>query len=140
MMTIESAIVLATTAMRGLKDLEGNPAVLHPLRVMLSGESDDEKIVGVLHDVVEDTSYTLSQLKQIGCTDEQIEALRLLTHTEGVPYFDYVERIATSGNRLAIVTKLHDLEDNLIRGRKYKHWKIVAKHERALQMIQEAVK
>lgn len=139
MITIEQAIVLATTAMQGLKDLEGNAAILHPLRVMLSGKSDDEKIVGVLHDVVEDTGCTFSQLKQMGCTDKQIEALRLLTHTEEVPYFDYVKKIATSGNRLAIVTKLHDLEDNLKRGREFKHWKIVSKHEKALSMIMEAV-
>lgn len=140
MITIEQAIVLATTAMQGLKDLEGNAAILHPLRVMLSGKSDDEKIVGVLHDVPEDTNVGFSQLKESGCTDAQIEALHLLTHSkDDVPYFEYVNRIISSGNELAIAVKIHDLEDNLIRGRKYKHWKIVAKHETALQMIRQAV-
>ena len=85
MITIEQAIVLATTAMQGLKDLEGNAAILHPLRVMLSGKSDDEKIVGVLHDVPEDTNVGFSQLKEAGCTDAQIEALHLLTHSKDVP-------------------------------------------------------
>ena len=87
MITIEQAIVLATTAMQGLKDLEGNAAILHPLRVMLSGKSDDEKIVGVLHDVPEDTNVGFSQLKEAGCTDAQIEALHFLTHSKDVPYF-----------------------------------------------------
>ena len=87
MITIEQAIVLATTAIQGLKDLEGNAAILHPLRVMLSGKSDDAKIVGVLHDVPEDTNVGFSQLKEAGCTDAQIEALHFLTHSKDVPYF-----------------------------------------------------
>ena len=138
-MTIEQAVILATTALSGKKDLEGFPAILHSLRVMQAGENDDEMIVGVLHDVVEDTQLTFADLQNAGCSNEQIAALMLLTHSKEMPYLDYVERIAKSGNRLAIKTKLHDLQDNLQRGRKYGHTRIVHKHEQALKVMTEDV-
>lgn len=139
MITIEQAIILAVNAQSGQTDLEGKPAILHPLRVMLAGETYDEQIVGVLHDVVEDSELDFSDLKEAGCTEVQLEALKLLTHEKEIQYLDYVQRIASSGNRAALMVKLHDLEDNLERGRKYGHWKIVKKHEQALGIIRGAV-
>ena len=140
MITIDDAVILATKALKGHYDLEGLPAILHSLRVMLAGDNEDEMIVGVLHDVVEDTDLGFEDLKKAGCSDEYIDALRLLTHNKEVQYFDYVERIVLSGNKLAVNVKRHDLEDNLKRGRKYKHWEIVEKHEKAFSLILRAVK
>lgn len=69
-----------------------------------------------------------------------MDALRLLTHSKDVPYDEYVERIARSENPIAIHVKYNDLCHNLKRGRAGGHWRIVAKHERALQVIEPLVK
>ena len=108
---------------------------------------------GFLHDVVEDSSMTLEDLKSKGVEDEVIAALALLTHDkEKVGYFEYVENIIASGNVTAIHVKLNDLHHNLQRGKvsyeaavasndaaKIKELKrINAKHEKALEMIKNA--
>lgn len=69
----------------------------------------DAFIVGLLHDVVEDTDITLDHLKTHGFSYDVIEAVRLLTHEvgDGLTYLQYVKRIGT--NKLATLVKLADL-------------------------------
>lgn len=66
MSMLERAIDIAVKAHAGQLDKAGEPYILHPLRVMLSCTSEDARIVGVLHDVVEDTEWTFQQLKTQG--------------------------------------------------------------------------
>jgi (p)ppGpp synthase/HD superfamily hydrolase len=73
-------------------------------------ETEDETCAALLHDVVEDTDYTLQDLAEMGFGDAVIEALTLLTHDESVPYLDYVRKI--SQNPLATRVKLADLAHN----------------------------
>ena len=76
-MNLEKAIKIALEAHTGQVDKGGNPYILHPLRVMLSLNSEEERIVGVLHDVVEDCEgWTWERLKEEGCSDEIIAALK----------------------------------------------------------------
>lgn len=77
---IEIAIEIATEAHRGQRDKAGNDYIGHPMRVMAAGTTPEEKIVGVLHDVVEDSDWTLEELAAEGFAPEIIEALRCLTH------------------------------------------------------------
>lgn len=86
MSTLERAIEIATEAHRGQRDKAGNDYIGHPLRVMAAGKTPEEKIVGVLHDVVEDSDWTLEELAAEGFAPEIIEALRCLTHAEEEPY------------------------------------------------------
>ena len=79
MSTLERAIEIATEAHRGQRDKAGNDYIGHPLRVMAAGKTLEEKIVGVLHDVVEDSDWTLEELAAEGFAPEIIEALRCLT-------------------------------------------------------------
>jgi (p)ppGpp synthase/HD superfamily hydrolase len=111
MSNLERAIAIATEAHRGQKDKYGAPYILHPLRVMARVNSDAEKIVAVLHDVVEDTDWTLDRLRQEGFSAEVIEAIDRVTKREGEPYEDFVKR--SGGNPLARRVKLADLEDNM---------------------------
>ena len=97
---------IALDAHKGQKDLDGKPAILHPLAV------------GILHDVVEDTDLTIDDLRQKGVDEEVLAALELLTHDKETDYFEYVHRIAHSGNYTAIHTKINDLKHNFDRGRK----------------------
>jgi len=108
---LEKAILIAVQAHQGQVDKAGAPYILHPLRVMLQLHSETEMIIGVLHDVVEDTTWTLESLKQEGFPAEILEAIDCLTRREGENYDDFIKRVA--GNPLAQKVKLADLEDNL---------------------------
>jgi len=108
---LEKAILIAVQAHQGQVDKAGAPYILHPLRVMLKLNSEIEMITGVLHDVVEDTSWTLENLRQEGFPDGILEAIDCLTRREGEDYNDFIERVAD--NSLARMVKLADLEDNL---------------------------
>ena len=117
-MTIEETLQIALDAHRGQKDLDGMPVVLHPIAVGLMGCNDAETKTGFLHDVVEDTGLTLDDLRQKGVDGDVVAALELLTHRDEEDYFEYVRRIAESGNITAIHVKINDLRHNLERGLK----------------------
>ena len=112
MSTLERAIEIATEAHRGQVDKAGNDYIQHPLRVMAAGKTANEKIVGVLHDVVEDTDWTFERLAAEGFSSEIIEALQCVTKlSEEEPYDEFIERVKAS--RLAVAVKLNDLADNM---------------------------
>ena len=117
-MTIEETLQIALDAHMGQKDLDGMPVVLHPIAVGLMGCNDAETKTGFLHDVVEDTGLTLDDLRQKGVDEDVVAALELLTHRDEEDYFEYVRRIAESGNITAIHVKINDLRHNLERGLK----------------------
>jgi (p)ppGpp synthase/HD superfamily hydrolase len=111
MSTLEQAIALAVEAHQGQVDKNGAPYILHPLRVMLRLESDLAKIVGVLHDVVEDTAVTFDDLRQRGYSEEMIAALDGVTRREGESYEEFVTR--SQAHPISWQVKLADLEDNM---------------------------
>ena len=90
--------------------------------------------------MVEDTNFTFEDLLNAGISPKVVEALKLLTHNKDIPYEDYVHTIAQSGNEIAINVKYNDLCHNLTRGRAGGHWRIVAKHEKALEVIEPLIK
>lgn len=112
---LEKAIAIAVEAHRGQIDKAGKPYILHPMRVMLSGKTEDEMICGILHDVIEDTPISIDMLAKEGFSNTILDALYLLTHDRSIPYQDYIASIAK--NPLAIRVKLYDLHDNLNRDR-----------------------
>ena len=112
MSTLERAIEIATEAHRGQFDKAGNDYIGHPLRVMAAGRTTEEKIVGVLHDVVEDTNWSFERLAAEGFSVEIIEALRCVTKlSENEPYDKFITRVKE--NPLAVAVKLNDLTDNM---------------------------
>ncbi|MBU3809367.1 MAG: hypothetical protein H9802_13290, partial [Candidatus Phocaeicola faecipullorum] len=117
-MTIEETLQIALDVHKGQKDLDGKPAVLHPITVGLMGNNDAEIKAGFLHDVVEDSDLTIDDLRSKGVDEEVLAALELLTHDKATDYFEYVYRIAHSGNYTAIHTKINDLKHNFDRGSK----------------------
>ena len=108
---IEDAILLAAQAHRGQVDKVGQPYILHLLRVMLRLEGEAAQVVGVLHDLVEDTGYTLDDLRGLGYSEEVVQAVDCLTHRPDESYEQFIER--ASANRLARRVKRADLEDNM---------------------------
>jgi (p)ppGpp synthase/HD superfamily hydrolase len=108
---LEKAIAIAVDAHRGQKDRYGAPYILHPLRVMARVARVPEKIVAILHDVVEDTDWTFEDLKEEGFGSDSLEALRSVTKEEGEEYEHFVARSAA--NPVGRRVKLADLEDNM---------------------------
>ena len=107
---LDRAIELAKQHHEGQTDKAGKPYIDHPLRVMNQVESEEEKIVAVLHDIVEDTDISLDDLRSEGFSEEVVSAVECLTKQDGENYDSYIERI--SFNPLAVKIKLADLEDN----------------------------
>ena len=91
-------------------DKSGIPYVFHPIHLAEQMGDEDTAVVALLHDVVEDTDYTLEDLRAMGFNQNVIEAIRLMTHAEGVPYLDYVAKIKE--NPIARAVKLADLAHN----------------------------
>lgn len=110
MATLEKAIEIAARAHAGVSDKNGQPYILHPIRVMLGVEGETARIVAILHDVVEDTDLKFKDIAKEGFSEEVMEALKLVTHKSGQSYTDYV--IACQANETAKQVKLSDLRDN----------------------------
>ncbi|MGN1031735.1 MAG: HD domain-containing protein [Butyricicoccaceae bacterium] len=104
------AMKLAYTAHHGQMDKDGIPYIFHPIHLAEQMEDEYTTIAALLHDVIEDTEYTLHDLTMMGFPAEVLEALALLTHRESVPYLDYVR--ALRGNRIAAAVKRADLRHN----------------------------
>ena len=140
MATLEDAIALAALAHHGQKDKAGAPYILHPLRLMLRMGSDVERMAAVLHDVVEDTPYTLDALRRLGFPPEVVEAVEALTRREdeGESYEEFVLRAGR--NPIARRVKLADLEDNMdltrIADPQEKDHQRLERYRRALAVLQ----
>ena len=106
----KKALRLACRAHEGQLDRCGLPYIFHPYH--LAEQMDDEvsATVALLHDVVEDTPYTLDDLRAEGFPEEVLDGVALLTHDPAVPYMDYVRRIRSSP--LATKVMLADLRHN----------------------------
>jgi len=112
--SLEDTIAYAVEKYRGHKpDKGGAPYVLHPLRVMLAMDTDEERRVAVLHDVVEDSSVSLDELRSRGHSEVEVRALDALTRRKDSDesYEAFIDRLLP--NALARKVKLADLTDNM---------------------------
>lgn len=108
MFTYLKALRIAAIAHRGQRDKAGKAYLWHPIKVSQGVHTREAKIVALLHDVLEDSDYTLEDL--VFLSSKQKQALVLLTHERGEPYFDYIVKI--KANPLARAVKLSDLKQN----------------------------
>lgn len=111
MSNIENAIEIACMAHKSQTDKANSPYIFHPLRLMLKFDNEKEMIIAVLHDVIEDSDITLSDLKNAGFSDVILQAINALTKRTGEEYFEFIKRILK--NPLAIKIKIEDINDNL---------------------------
>jgi (p)ppGpp synthase/HD superfamily hydrolase len=111
MATLGRAIAIAAQAHQEQRDKAGAPYILHPLRMIAQLHGEAERIVAVLHDLIEDTDWTLDQLRAEGFNDEVLAAIDCLTKRDDESYEAFIER--ASHNELARKVKLADLEDNM---------------------------
>ena len=109
---LDRAKEIARAAHEGQVDKAGKPYIEHPMRVMKMGKSMEEKIAGILHDVVEDSEWTFEMLEKEGIPKDVMDALRCVTKlSEDEDYDHFIARVKT--NPLAVKVKLNDLKDNM---------------------------
>ena len=106
----KKALKLCFEAHKNQTDKTGLPYVFHPFHLAEQMTDEYTTVTALLHDVVEDTDYTLNDLKEMGYPDEVIQALSLLTHDDGSEYMEYVKRLKS--NPIARAVKLADLKHN----------------------------
>ena len=106
----KKALKLCFEAHKNQVDKSGMPYVFHPFHVAEQMTDEAATIVALLHDVVEDTDYTLEDLAAEGFGKEILEAVALMTHEDDVPYLDYVAKL--KDNPIARAVKLADLAHN----------------------------
>ena len=111
MATLERSILIAAQAHLGQRDKGGAPYILHPLRMMMRMESEAAMMAAMLHDVVEDSDWTLDQLRGEGFSEEVLQAVDCLTRRDDESYDEFVMR--AQANPIARQVKIADLEDNM---------------------------
>ena len=136
---LNKALDIAYKAHAGQVDKAGAPYILHPVRVALNCQTEEEKMVALLHDVAEDTPITLDDLKTEGFSDKVLAALKCLTKTKNEDYQAFIQRVAL--NPLATTVKIQDLKDNMDVSRLggKQHWKMDI-YKEALELLSESVK
>jgi (p)ppGpp synthase/HD superfamily hydrolase len=150
---VYSAFHFMLTAHEGQKDKVGNAYWEHPLRVAKKCQEAEYGtsaiIVGLLHDVLEDTQYTLEDICQkVALSEDEQKALILLTRKSDETYAEFIERIAQSAHPIAIRVKIKDLEHNMdlsrfaLRGVEptKKDYERITKYFHAYQKLIEALK
>jgi (p)ppGpp synthase/HD superfamily hydrolase len=118
---LDKAILMAVQAHHGQTDKAGLPYILHPMRIAMSLDTIEAKIVAFLHDVLEDTDITVQKLYDEGFPDHIVEAVDAVTRRVYYPengiktkevYHDMIRRIRDT-SKLAVQVKIADLYDNL---------------------------
>jgi (p)ppGpp synthase/HD superfamily hydrolase len=110
MSTLNKAIEIAARAHAGRIGEDGEAEVLHPMRVMLRLQADDERQTAMLHDVIEDCGMTVSELYAAGFSKDVVAAVELLTGQAGETYDEYIERVVQLP--LAVRVKHADIEEH----------------------------
>lgn len=106
----EKAYEIAKRAHLGQIDKAGEDYIKHPEKVASFVNSDEEKAVAYLHDVIEDTELTLEDLREYGFSEEVLKAVDVITKKKGQDYQTYLNSVKE--NKLARVVKLADLRHN----------------------------
>ena len=108
---LHKAIIIASEAHQGQSNINGEPYILHPLRLLIKAKSDEERIIAVLHDVIEKSNISLAELKNKGFDQNIISSIDSLSRRKSESYIDYIGRLMQ--NRISVKIKLLDLADNI---------------------------
>ena len=137
------AMLACASAHVNQKDKAGNPYLIHPLTVAAAGADLDEMVLGLLHDVVEDTEETIETLQEkYGFSDELMIALDAISKKDGESEESYLKRVAQSA--LAVRVKIHDMNHNSDQWRlsllgPQRAKKFAEKYEKAKQLLDQYI-
>jgi GTP diphosphokinase / guanosine-3',5'-bis(diphosphate) 3'-diphosphatase len=137
-----TAIALAKKSHQNQFDKAGKPYINHPIRVMNSVESYEEKIVAILHDAIEDSDLTLTDLVELEFPIGIVEAIEAITKRNGEDYEAYLQRVMA--NAIALRVKIADMQDNMnidrISNPTEKDWQRLQKYQATLPRLLETAK
>lgn len=106
----KKALNIAYEAHKCQLDKSGLPYIFHPFHLAEQMNDEYSTCVALLHDVIEDSDYNIQDLIVLGFPTPVIEAIRVLTHSKDIPYFDYIDKVKK--NTLATRVKIEDLKHN----------------------------
>lgn len=111
---LQKALNIAIKAHKGQVDKAGVDYINHPVYLALQMNTAQEKMVALLHDVLEDSDlYTYEDLCNIfGYEEEIADSVLVLTHKKSETYFDYIRYIKVYGN-IPLKVKIADLKHNM---------------------------
>lgn len=109
-MMLLNAFILCVVKHWNQKDKAGKRYIWHPMYVMSKVKGYDEKVVALLHDIVEDTDMTLEKLKDMKFSDEVVEAINTISKKKNQKYFEYLEGV--KNNKIARNVKIEDIRHN----------------------------
>nr|WP_248628950.1 HD domain-containing protein [Enterococcus cecorum] len=139
MLLYQQALAIAKDAHKGQVDKAGVDYIQHPLFVASLVEGELAKTVALLHDVVEDSDWTLEDLRKEGLPEEVVQAVGILTKKRNEKYEEYILRVKQ--NPLARQVKLADLKHNSDLSRLAnvtdRDRKRVAKYQKAIAYLSE---
>lgn len=114
---LEKAIILVNNLFKNSTDKQGKPYIEHLYYVSDNLESYEEKIVGMLHDIIEDTYVDEKLLLVFGFPKNIVESVLLLTKNKNISYDEYIENIIKSNNLIALKVKKTDMMHNMNKDR-----------------------
>lgn len=135
----KKALKIAYEAHKDQKDKAGLPYVFHPFYLAEQMNDECSTCVALLHDVVEDSHYTIQDLIDSGFSKEIIDAIKILTRSKNTPYFEYIKNI--KNNSIATRVKIEDLKHNLDVSRLNQitrdDFERIEKYQKALSILKE---
>ena len=108
---LKKALEISKDIHKKQKRNNGEDYINHPINVSKLVDTNDLKVIALLHDVIEDGNVTVNYLQKKGIPLELIKVVVILSKKKDENYLDFILRI--SNNKDAIIVKLADLEDNL---------------------------
>lgn len=138
---LSTAIAITAGVFENVNDKGGQPYILHCLNVMNQMDPTDHELmsIAVLHDVIEDSGYSLDYLRSKGFSERVIDGVKALTHEKGVPYMDYIRNIAHNPDARKV--KMADLRHNSdimrMKGLREKDFRRLEKYHTAYEYLKD---
>jgi len=114
---LNKALIIVNCLFKNKCDKIGAPYVEHLYYVSNNVDTVDEKTVGLLHDVIEDTDITACDLRELGFKENVINSVKLLTRDKQIPYQTYIDNIINSNDKIALNVKIEDMKHNMKKDR-----------------------
>ena len=133
----KKALCIAYKAHEGQVDKTGIPYIFHPFHLAESMTDENSTIDELLHDVIEDTDWTIDDLEKEGFNEDILTALKLMTHNPAEPYMDYISRLSTCpvARQVKLADLYHNSDQTRVENPDEKMLKRWEKYDRAIQLL-----
>lgn len=109
----DKAYFMVSRIFKNVQDKGGNPYILHLIEVSKNVSTKKAKVVGLLHDILEDTPISEEDLFYLEFPKEIVTAISIVTRRKNESYEEFINRIILSNNVLALKVKRADMENNM---------------------------